>query len=711
MIRGKACRTIIGCLFAFTDLLFAGSVHHDSSDQSWTLKSGPVTYQLAERHDQLVLEYFGPTLDARVWNRTTLHGDFGGLADGESLASGSLRLTSQESHSIAPGVEELLLRLKHTHLPLEIEARYTAWGETGVFTRELRLINRGEKPIHVASAPSLSWDLPQGDYTLRYLWGGSERERQSAVEKLGVGIRAFGSAKGGSSNGYAPWLSLHDGDSGVEYLVELAWSGNWQADVEMPPPSAESSSQDVRVDMGIHFDFGGALRLAPGETFVLPKVEFTASGGDLDDAANQMHRYQREYVFPQSSANRPPLIQFNSWYAWRDKLDVEDLKRSADVAASMGVEVFVLDAGWYGHKDWSKELGDYEPDPKEFPYGLEEFANYVRSRGMKFGLWTEIEDIGPESQLFREHSDWCLSYNGQPISDSGRCQLNFARPEVREWARATIDRLVRKYHIEWIKIDYNIAVGDRFDPPGMERTGDILYQHVSHYYKFLDEIRAAYPNLIIENCASGGLRFDSGILAHVHTNWLSDDVDPISSLQLGYSCTLEFSPEVCNHWMVGDKDNGEINLTNPAGWWDFMFRVPMNGQLGLSSRVGDWNQALKDHATENLTLYKRIRGTLTGADVYHLTPAPKHTHPTGWMAIQYVGPNGTHSVVTAYRLADGPAKKLFRLRGLLPDAIYEVSKDGKPLLKARGVELASSGLRVSLDEEWRAAIFEIDVRP
>ena len=250
---------------------------------------------------------------------------------------------------------------------------------------------------------------------------------------------------------------------------------------------------------------------------------------------------------------------------------------------------------------------------------------------MKFGLWTEIEDIGPESQLFREHSDWCLSYNGQPISDSGRCQLNFARPEVRKWARATIDRLVRKYDIEWIKIDYNIAVGDRFDPPGMERTGDVLYQHISLYYKFLDEIRAAYPNLIIENCASGGLRFDTGILAHVHTNWLSDDVDPIASLQLGYSCTLEFSPEVCNHWMVGDKDNGEVILAHPAGWWDFMFRVPMNGQFGISSRVFDWSQPLKEGLrARNVALYKQVRATIAGADVYQFTGQPSAPEPN-WL--------------------------------------------------------------------------------
>jgi alpha-galactosidase len=274
-----------------------------------------------------------------------------------------------------------------------------------------------------------------------------------------------------------------------------------------------------------------------------------------------------------------------------------------------------------------------------------------------------------------------------------------------------VDRLVNKYNLSWIKIDYNIDVGDSFDPHGKDRPGDVLYQHLVHYYAWLDEERTAHPNLIIENCSSGGLRFDTGILAHTHTNWLSDNVDPIASLELGFGCTVQFSPEVCNHWMVGDTDRGEVDLAKPPGWWDFMFRVPMNGQFGFSSRVFDWNQPLKDRAAANIALYKQVRQTISGADVYHLTGQPELHKPTGWMAIEYVSQANHNSVLTAYRLQDGLPEKTFKLRGLDPSVSYEVSKDGKPSLRAKGEDLMTAGLPVKLEDQWRAAVFEIKAQP
>lgn len=681
-------------------------------EKSWNLQSGGVSYELAELDGHLVLKYFGPSALAPA--TSTLSGkqpryDMSGQAGGESLDPSALHLVSESQRSIAPGVEQFTFMLHHLHLPLDIEARYTVWGDTGVFTRDLTLYNRGNSALSVASIPSLALTLGAGDYTLRYLWGRWGQERQLAVEKITAGGRTFGSDNGRSTDGYAPWLSLRNDSSGIEYLAELAWSGNWQMKVTRQPGATPSlmRDRDLTATMGVHFDFGGPLRIDPGRSFAAPRVAFTASSGDLDDVANQMHRYQRQYVFPRSSANRPLLVQFNSWYPFQGKMNVEEMKRSADSAGKLGAEVFVLDAGWYNRKDWSKELGDYVPDPKAFPHGLEELANYVRSKGMKFGLWIEIENIGPESHLYHEHSDWCLKYNGAILQSDDRCQLDFSKPEVRSWATATVNRLISQYGVAWLKIDYNINIGDRFDPHGEGRPGDVLYQQVVQYYSWLDTVRKAHPDLIIENCSSGGLRFDTGILAHTDTNWLSDNVNPIASLQLGYGCTLQFSPEVCNHWMVGDNDVGEVDLKSSPGWWDFMFRVPMNGQFGISSRIFDWNQALTDRAIANIKLYKEIRDVIADADVYHLTPEPAHLHPTGWMAIQYLSPATHDSVVTTYRLAGGSPTMSFRLRGLDPATVYEVSQDNGDAFPETGAQLANTGLQVHLAQEWRAAIFQL----
>ena len=694
----------------------AANVQHDGAQRVWTLTSGAEMYRLAERDGILSLDYFGPAADAPKeisTGKTPPRPELAGEAEGESLAGGAMQLVDEKTNSPAAGIQVLTLTLRHQRLPLELVAQYTACGDTGVFTREITLKNTGDAAVAVASVPSLSLQLSKGAYTLRHLYGSWGEEHQLATETLNGGGRTFGSARGRSTNGFAPWVSLRNEDEKIEYLAEMAWSGNWDMQVSRQPGTEPSVLRDepVAVTMGMHWDFGGGLNLAPGASYVLPKVAFTASSGDLDDATNQMHSYQRRFVFPASQINRPPLVQFNSWYPFQGKTNIADMERLADVASGLGAEVFVLDAGWYNHTDWSKELGDYEPDPKAFPKGLEELSEYVRSKNMKFGLWVEIENIGLESKMFEKHADWCLKYNGAPVRQSDRCQLDFAKPEVRAWATATVDRLVNTYKLSWLKIDYNIDIGDRFDPHGKDRPGDVLAQHVEHYYAWLDTMRAAHPELIIENCSSGALRMDTGILNHTHTNWLSDNVDPIESLQLGFGCTIQFSPEVCNHWMVGDNDRGVVDLTKPPGWWDFMFRVPMNGQFGFSSRVFDWNQALKDRAAENIALYKKVRQTIAGADVYHLTAEPQHRNPTGWMAIEYVSPTSGDAALMAYRLGASPATQSFRLRGLDEAAMYDVSQDGHIVKQARGSELTQGGLSVQLGDEWRAAVFQIKKRP
>ena len=691
----------------------AQRVAFDSTARSWTLRSGPVAYRLVVRGDRVVLDYFGPAAKETDTTRVMPSyprmsaPQFAGSLKGERLDTASLRLTAHSTATVAPGVEELRLTLRHATLPLEVEERYTAWGETGVITRDVAVANRGDVTIPIDIVPT--WLLPGGAYTLRYLYGTWGQERQVAAEALGAGVRRFEQIHGRSSKGYVPWLSLRNERAGIEYLAELAWSGNWRMDVERTPGEndIELLSRPVGVRMGIRHDGGAPLGLAPGASFAMPRLALTSADGDLDDAANQMKRYQRAHVSPPAPGNRPLLVQFNTWYPFGQEVDVERLKQAADAAAAIGAEAYVVDSGWYVEKDWVLELGDWQVSRRKFPRGLEELADHVRRRGMKFGLWVEIENLGQGSRMFREHPEWCLSYKGEPVINDRRCQLDFAKPEVRRWAREIVERLVTTYKLGWIKIDYNIDAGDRFDPARPERAGARLHDHIVSYYQWLDELRAAHPDLVVENCSSGALRFDTGIMAHTHTTWVSDVVNAKPSLQLRYGCALQFSPELCNHWMVGDKDNGEVDPKSPPGWWDFMFRVAMNGQFGISSRVRQWNDAIRARAAANVALYKRIRTTIAGADVYHLTPPPDHNRPTGWMALQYVAPTDGKSVLLAYRLDRGAATKRFRLRGLRPDARYDIALDGAPVRTATGAELARSGLAVTLTAEWRAAVIEL----
>lgn len=693
----------------------AQQIAYDSSAGSWTLTSGPVSYRLLRTEgEHVAFDYFGPTSGMKPAPDTaqSSRSDLTGLAADQSLEPSSLRLISDSTVRVAPGVQELRLRVRHATLPLDLDLRYTAWGETGVFSREIKLTNRGSAPLPIAELPSISWDLPGGDYTLRYLWGSWGQERQLATETLAAGARRFEQTRGRATNGYVPWLSLRNRTLKVEYIAELAWSGNWWTQVERQPGTGAAPLRDqpVRLQLGMHNDFGGPLTLAPGDSITLPRAVFTASTGDLDDAANQMHRYQRTFLLPKVKTNQPPMVQFNTWFPLGPKVDIANTIEAADAAATAGAEVYVLDSGWYGSGNWERTLGDYQPDPRKFPRGLEELADHVHQKGMKFGLWVEIENAGIESRLFHEHPEWCLPYGGKPWITANRCQLDFAIPAVRQWATGTVDRLVSRYRLDWIKIDYNIDVGDRFDPARNGETGRRLHDHVAAYYAWLDTIRAAHPDLVVENCSSGGLRLDVGVMAHTHTAWLSDVVDPVASVALGYGCTVQFAPEICNHWMVGDADSGVVSSAKPPGWWDFMLRVPMNGQFGISGRIPEWSTAVRQHVAANVAMYKRIRETIAGADTYHLTPAPSRNAPTGWTALEYVEPERRRAVVLAYRLAQSSAAITLRLRGLLPGATYQVTVDGHPLRSATGATLSTRGVRLQLSAIWRAAVVEVTAR-
>jgi alpha-galactosidase len=423
---------------------------------------------------------------------------------------------------------------------------------------------------------SLAFELPAGEYELSYFWGSWHHERQLATEKLSAGEKSFVSTRGRSTNGYSPWFCLHSKKLEARFLAQLAYSGNWEMRFARRPSGRALQEENLQVSLGMRPDFGGPLELSPGESFALPPVAFTDTAGNLDDGANQLHRYQRRYVVPRTKTNDPLLVQFNSWYPFPGKMLVEDMKRCADLAARLGAEVFVLDAGWFSGKDWSRELGDWTHNPDEFPHGIQELSQYVRNKGMKFGIWVEIENLGVDSAMFRAHPDWCLTYNRSPLVVDERYHLNFAKPAASQWARSVVDRLVKDYGIEWLKIDYNIDIGECFDPPLLaERRGHVLHDHLASYYGWLDDLRAAYPQLVIENCSSGGTRFDLGIMAHTHTTWLSDVVRPRPSVQLGYGCTVEFIPEVCNHWMVGDQDNRDVSLSSPP---------PAGGTLCFGSR-------------------------------------------------------------------------------------------------------------------------------
>jgi alpha-galactosidase len=686
----------------------------DAKAKSWLIKSGTNEYRLFQKDSSIYLDNFGPE-GSPAWSKqmNSLSGyqsipyDFCLTTNGMKLEPKDFVFASYKKNPVQPDAEELVIMLTGRTNPISAEVHYTTYFQTGVFSKYVIIKNTGNKDLPVEKLPSLMWKMPISSYELTYMWGMWGKERMLQTETLRTGERLFRTTGGRSSSSYAPWFFLKNKRTGVNFAADLSYSGNWEMNFRLYPNSAKSDTGELEITMGYIFDGAGTAILKPGGTLQTPEVSFTSTAGDIDDATNQLHAYQRQYVFQKPTF--PMLVQFNSWYPFQGNLQIADLKKCVDVAAKIGVEVFVVDAGWYNRKDWSRELGDWKADKTAFPKGLEELADYARNKGLKFGLWVEIENVGGESDMFKNHPDWIYKCNGTMINESYRYPLNINKPEVQQWMLSELNRLAKTYKLDWMKIDYNIDPGNCFDNIGNVTTGTVHYNNVLNYYKILDALRAENPNLVIESCASGGLRFDNGIMHHTHTNWLSDEVMSLPSLQLGYGCNTQFSCEVCNHWMVGDDHSGKIDSSCTADRFLFMLRVPMNGQFGISSRVFDWKPWMVTMAAEQTKFYKEhIRPVIMGSDIYHLTPQPDNIKPEGWMAIQYVSPDKKRSVMMVYRMQNSDAENNFKVRGLNPDATYNISIEQKQTGTFSGKQLMSEGININLNAVWSSAVAEID---
>jgi alpha-galactosidase len=366
------------------------AVTYDVARHTWTLATGPVVYRLHQEGKAVELEYFGP--DGKpAWPAATpqtgARYELSATVEGQNIEDRDWELVDHQEQP-----EALLLVFRHPQTPLVVEARYATYGDTGVISRELTIVNKGKAAVHLLAIDSVCWRLPLGDYDLSYLYGGAAAERQLMTEKLSVGMRSLISGRGRSSALYAAWFGLRDHTLGVQYAGQLAWSGDWEMHFDREVTSARRAvSGTLTAEMRLRNDFGGAMVVNPGQTMPLPLAAFTASTGDLDDAVNQLHRYQRHFAIPRTGINRPLVSQFNSWYPFRANFTEDQLKYGVSVAKDLGLDSYVIDDGWFARDAQGHELfGDWEADPKIFQQGMPEFAQYVHAKGLKFGLWVEM---------------------------------------------------------------------------------------------------------------------------------------------------------------------------------------------------------------------------------------------------------------------------------------------------------------------------------
>ncbi|MGW0417815.1 alpha-galactosidase [Streptomyces sp. NPDC003015] len=586
--------------------------------------------------------------------------------------------------------DELRLRFRDGGLAITLHYRM----RDDILERWVVLDNQGQDPVELLRADSATWTLPDREdgWRLSQLHGRWAAESLLTRTPLTYGEKVIGSRRGHTGHQHLPWVAL-DTDAteehGEVYGVALGWSGSWRIAVAQLPDAR------VQITGGAGYDDSGLLRLAAGESFTTPVFAGLWSDGGFGGASRTWHAYQRAHVIPLADQDRPVL--FNSWEATNFDISEEQQRTLARRAAAMGVELFVVDDGWFGARTSDRAgLGDWTPNPDRFPAGLKPLADHVRTLGMQFGIWVEPEMINPDSELYRAHPDWVQYQTGRKRTElRNQLVLNLAREDVQEYLWEQLDALLSSAPIDYVKWDFNRCFTDA-GWPGESYPQRLWVDHVRGFYALLDRLREAHPGVAFESCSGGGGRIDLGVLSRTDQVWTSDNTDPLDRLAIQHGFSQIHPARVMAAW-VTDSPNTQLN--DRVSSLRFRFVSAMAGVLGVGGDLTEWTEEELAEAARWVGLYKEIRPVVQRGDLYRLRP------PQGGLsAVQYV--LGDEAVVLAWLQAQkyGEPVPSLRLRGLDPTVSYECLETGEV---HRGGVLLHHGVRTGLRGDLDATVIRL----
>ncbi|HEX2622941.1 MAG TPA: alpha-galactosidase, partial [Phototrophicaceae bacterium] len=406
--------------------------------------------------------------------------------------------------------ETLSIQLHDEHYPLQVTLDYIVHPDFDLIERRVQVTNTGHEPVTLERIWSAQWHLPLGDdYRLTHLTGRWLDEMHLKRETLVQGVKVLESRRLTTSHHHNPWFAVDHGNAdemtGEVWFGILAWSGNWKLAAEV------TDFQSTRINIGLN-DWDFAWQLEPGETFTTPSSFGGYTPNGFGAASRILHDFIRDTIIPHGKTTHK--ILYNSWEATFFDVDEPSQIQLAEIAAEMGIELFVMDDGWFqGRNDDHAGLGDWWADPAKFPNGLNPLIERVNALGMDFGLWIEPEMVNPNSDLYRAHPDWVIHFPTRARTEArNQLILNFARADVQAYIIEHIDRLLSDHHIGFIKWDMNRNVSE----PGWQEAGDkqreLWVRYVYGLYHVWGTLRERHPDVIWQSCSGGGGRADAAIL-------------------------------------------------------------------------------------------------------------------------------------------------------------------------------------------------------
>ena len=528
------------------------------------------------------------------------------------------------SHKISETENGRLLEieLKDEPYSLSVTLCYSIKEGFDVIGRSVKIKNDSSEPIVIEKASSGEFNFPsKRAYTSTNANGAWASEFKMEQTEVKNGTLVYETRKGTSEHTYSPAFILTqnaDETQGEVFYGALAWTGSYKVEIN------RDHTNCTRAVIGIN-DFDFSFTLHPSEEFITPSV-FCGYARSLDEMSNQMNRFSVEHILPKRFAKEPLPVLYNSWEATEFNVSSDSQQRLAELASKIGCELFVMDDGWFGQrKDDHAGLGDWYVNEEKFPQGLSPLIDRVKSLGMKFGLWFEPEMVNPDSDLYREHPDWTYHFDTRtPSLLRNQLVLNLTKPQVQEFVFDCMDKLLSVYDIDYIKWDANRPISEA-GAQNLENAQELRYRHIRAVYEIADRLKAKYPDLQIEACASGGGRAELGAMSHFDMVWTSDNTDPVDRLTIQHGYSLLYPIKCMRAWVT------DTNRHSRPYDWDFRFNVSMQGSLSIGGNLLKYTDEELEIHRKYIEMYKSIRSTVQFGSFHRLASYS----PDGFYATQY----------------------------------------------------------------------------
>lgn len=583
-------------------------------------------------------------------------------------------------------------------LGMKVTLLYSVFQDSDALTRSAIIENEGKEPFYIEKALSACLDMDDRGFEVMGLFGSWARERRIQRIPLGYGRQNIASFRGESSHQEHPFLALvtpeTTQDTGEVYAMNFVYSGNFIAQAE------KSQFDSVRMTMGIHPE-GFTWKLEPGESFTAPEVVMVYSSEGLGKMTRTFHDLYRNHLIRSPWLHRKRPILINNWEATYFDFDEKKLLEIAEDASELGIEMLVMDDGWFGKRsNDDSSLGDWRVNEEKIRGGLNSLVENVKKLGMKFGIWIEPEMISPDSELYRQHPDWALQVPGRDITQS-RAQyvLDLSREEVADGVYEMIAEVLHSADISYVKWDMNrqLATMGSYAWPA-DRQGELYHRYMLGVYRMQERLLADFPDLLLENCSGGGARFDAGMLYYSPQIWCSDDTDAVERLSIQEGTALIY-PVSAMGAHVSVCPNHTVGRVTP-----FVTRghVALSGTFGYELDITKLTDEEKAIVKAQTAEYHKYNDLIREGDYYRMESYTENKDRDSWMI---VSKEKDRALVFCVQVLSGANRKsrFLRLKGLDPDRRYVA--DGR---EYQGSTLMRAGLRIPAESgDFKSRLIEI----